>query len=98
MLQQAMASFETSLKKFPDCAEGYALYGQALTDQQRFEEADKNFSSALKLEPDNGNFYVHKGSVSSVKQHSHLLGPGSTCSSTGIFKTHSMNKPSPHAH
>ena len=27
-LQAAMKSFEETLQKFPDCAEGYALYGQ----------------------------------------------------------------------
>ena len=36
-------------------------YFQALCDQQRYEEADKNFKKALSLEPDNGNFYVHRG-------------------------------------
>ena len=27
-LQSAMRSFESTIKKFPSCAEGYALYGQ----------------------------------------------------------------------
>ena len=61
MLQGAMKVFETALEKFPDCAEGYALYGQALCDQQMFDKADDNYTSALRVEPDNGNIYVHRG-------------------------------------
>ena len=58
-----MKSFDEALAEFPDCAEGYALYGQALCDLQMFDKADERFSMALKLEPDNGNIFVHKGWV-----------------------------------
>ncbi|KAI0231228.1 Mitochondrial import receptor subunit TOM70 [Lamellibrachia satsuma] len=60
-LQSAMKSFEDTLEKFVDCAEGYALYGQALCDQQMFAKADENFKRAMTLEADNGNIYVHRG-------------------------------------
>lgn len=36
---------------------------QALTDQQMYEKADGTFKKAVSIEPDNGNIYVHRGSV-----------------------------------
>ncbi|ELT97004.1 hypothetical protein CAPTEDRAFT_174469 [Capitella teleta] len=60
-MQNALKSFEETIAKFPDCSEGYALYGQALNDQQMYEKANETFQKAISLEPDNGNIYVHKG-------------------------------------
>ncbi|KAK2158456.1 hypothetical protein LSH36_170g04057 [Paralvinella palmiformis] len=60
-LQNAISAFQKTIEKFPDCAEGYALYGQALCDQQMFDKAENNFMKSIELEPDNGNTYVHRG-------------------------------------
>ncbi|XP_013405522.1 mitochondrial import receptor subunit TOM70 [Lingula anatina] len=60
-LQSSVRSFEDLLKRFPDCAEAFALYGQALCDQQQFDQADDQFKKAIKIEPDNANVYVHRG-------------------------------------
>jgi len=60
-LQDAMKSFEKQLKRFPKCAEGYTLYGQALCDQEQFEKADEMFGKATELEPENANLLVHRG-------------------------------------
>ncbi|XP_025932547.1 mitochondrial import receptor subunit TOM70 [Apteryx rowi] len=60
-VQVAMKGFEDVIKKFPKCAEGYALYAQALTDQQQFGKADEMYDKCIDLEPDNATTYVHKG-------------------------------------
>uniref|UniRef100_A0A8C5RKC5 Translocase of outer mitochondrial membrane 70 n=1 Tax=Laticauda laticaudata TaxID=8630 RepID=A0A8C5RKC5_LATLA len=60
-VQAAMKGFEDVIKKFPRCAEGYALYAQALTDQQQFGKADDMYDKCIDLEPDNATTYVHKG-------------------------------------
>ncbi|KFW77368.1 Mitochondrial import receptor subunit TOM70, partial [Manacus vitellinus] len=60
-VQAAMKGFEDVIKKFPKCAEGYALYAQALTDQQQFGKADEMYDKCIDLEPDNATTYVHKG-------------------------------------
>ncbi|KAK2540892.1 Tomm70a [Columba guinea] len=66
-VQVAMKGFEDVIKKFPKCAEGYALYAQvsrlmqALTDQQQFGKADEMYDKCIELEPDNATTYVHKG-------------------------------------
>ncbi|XP_022444352.1 mitochondrial import receptor subunit TOM70 isoform X2 [Delphinapterus leucas] len=60
-IQAAMKGFEEVIKKFPRCAEGYALYAQALTDQQQFGKADEMYDKCINLEPDNATTYVHKG-------------------------------------
>ncbi|XP_003419010.1 mitochondrial import receptor subunit TOM70 [Loxodonta africana] len=60
-IQAAMKGFEEVIKKFPRCAEGYALYAQALTDQQQFGKADEMYDKCIDLEPDNATTYVHKG-------------------------------------
>ncbi|XP_039107896.1 mitochondrial import receptor subunit TOM70 isoform X2 [Hyaena hyaena] len=60
-IQAAMKGFEEVIKKFPRCAEGYALYAQALTDQQQFGKADDMYDKCIDLEPDNATTYVHKG-------------------------------------
>uniref|UniRef100_A0A4W3K720 Mitochondrial import receptor subunit TOM70 n=1 Tax=Callorhinchus milii TaxID=7868 RepID=A0A4W3K720_CALMI len=60
-VQGAMKGFEDVIKTFPKCAEGYALYAQALTDQQQFGKADEMYDKCIELEPDNATTYVHKG-------------------------------------
>jgi len=60
-LEASLKQFEILLDRFPECAEGWALYGQALLDQQQFAKADEMFRHALKVEPDNANVYVHLG-------------------------------------
>ncbi|XP_069496091.1 mitochondrial import receptor subunit TOM70 [Ambystoma mexicanum] len=60
-VQAAMNGFEDVILRFPKCAEGYALYAQALTDQQQFGKADEMYDKCIDLEPDNATTYVHKG-------------------------------------
>uniref|UniRef100_UPI00398F0C17 mitochondrial import receptor subunit TOM70 n=1 Tax=Pristiophorus japonicus TaxID=55135 RepID=UPI00398F0C17 len=60
-IQVAVKGFEDVIKNFPKCAEGYALYAQALTDQQHFSKADEMYDKCIELEPDNATTYVHKG-------------------------------------
>uniref|UniRef100_A0A6I8QP49 Mitochondrial import receptor subunit TOM70 n=1 Tax=Xenopus tropicalis TaxID=8364 RepID=A0A6I8QP49_XENTR len=60
-IKEAMQGFEDVITKFPKCAEGYALYAQALTDQQQFGKADEMYDKCIDLEPDNATTYVHKG-------------------------------------
>ncbi|CAM9173911.1 unnamed protein product [Lampetra planeri] len=60
-VQIAMDGFEDVIRRFPKCAEGYALYAQALTDQQQFGKADEMYDKCIVLEPDNATTYVHKG-------------------------------------
>ncbi|KAG9348919.1 hypothetical protein JZ751_029236 [Albula glossodonta] len=60
-VQTAMDGFEDVIRRFPKCAECYALYAQALTDQQQFGKADEMYDKCIELEPDNATTYVHKG-------------------------------------
>uniref|UniRef100_H3CZ92 Mitochondrial import receptor subunit TOM70 n=1 Tax=Tetraodon nigroviridis TaxID=99883 RepID=H3CZ92_TETNG len=60
-VQTAIDGFEDVIRRFPKCAEGYALYAQALTDQQQFGKADEMYDKCSVLEPDNATTYVHKG-------------------------------------
>ncbi|KAM6963367.1 mitochondrial import receptor subunit TOM70 [Aplochiton taeniatus] len=60
-VQTAMDGFDDVIRRFPKCAEGYALYAQALTDQQQFGKADEMYDKCIDLEPDNATTYVHKG-------------------------------------
>ncbi|XP_038657664.1 mitochondrial import receptor subunit TOM70 [Scyliorhinus canicula] len=60
-IQVAVKGFEDVIVTFPNCAEGYALYAQALTDQQHFSKADEMYDKCIELEPDNATTYVHKG-------------------------------------
>ncbi|XP_051569157.1 mitochondrial import receptor subunit TOM70-like [Myxocyprinus asiaticus] len=60
-VQKAMDGFEDVIRRFPMCAEGYALYAQALTDQQQFGKADEMYDKCIELETDNATTYVHKG-------------------------------------
>ncbi|XP_033968794.1 mitochondrial import receptor subunit TOM70, partial [Trematomus bernacchii] len=50
-VQTAMDGFEDVIRRFPKCAEGYALYAQALTDQQQFGKADEMYDKCIELEP-----------------------------------------------
>ncbi|XP_038062805.1 mitochondrial import receptor subunit TOM70-like [Patiria miniata] len=60
-LHTAMQELENSTKKFPTCAEAFALYAQAQSDQGQFHVADEYFQKAIALEPDNPTAYVHRG-------------------------------------
>ncbi|XP_033641202.1 mitochondrial import receptor subunit TOM70-like [Asterias rubens] len=60
-LQAAMQQLENSTKTFPTCAEAFALYAQAQSDQGQFSVADEHFQKAIVLEPDNPTAYVHRG-------------------------------------
>jgi import receptor subunit TOM70 len=60
-VEQSVKDFESTIAKFPNCAEGYALYGQAMIELKLYDKADENFKRALELEPDNANIYVHRG-------------------------------------
>ncbi|XP_014681360.1 PREDICTED: mitochondrial import receptor subunit TOM70-like [Priapulus caudatus] len=60
-VEEAMKDFNEVLVRFPTCAEGFALYGQALYDQNDFGKADDYFKKALDIEPENANVYVHRG-------------------------------------
>ncbi|KAG7276296.1 hypothetical protein CRUP_015619, partial [Coryphaenoides rupestris] len=55
-VQTAMDGFEDVIRRFPKCAEGYALYAQ-----QQFGKADEMYDKCIELEPDNATTYVHKG-------------------------------------
>lgn len=59
-MHQAMAEFQKIIEKYPDCAEGFALYGQALAEHEEYEEAKRLFEKASELAPTNANIYVHK--------------------------------------
>ncbi|XP_052816681.1 mitochondrial import receptor subunit TOM70-like [Mya arenaria] len=59
-LERAIKSYEQTLKTFPDNADGHALYAQALCDLGRFDDADNEFETAIKLEPDNANTLVQR--------------------------------------
>nr|XP_061803882.1 mitochondrial import receptor subunit TOM70-like [Nerophis lumbriciformis] len=56
-----MKGFEKVIERFPTCAEGYALYAQALTMEKQFGKADKMYDKCIEVEPDNATHYVHKG-------------------------------------
>ena len=42
-------TFDDLLEKFPDCAEGWALFGQILLDEKHFLKADQLFEKALEV-------------------------------------------------
>jgi len=60
LLHQAMAEFQSIIDKHPNCSEAYALYGQALSEHEDYEEAERLFDKASKLAPTNANIFVHK--------------------------------------
>lgn len=59
--KMAKKSFEEAIERFPDCTECYMLYAQVLTDKGNYEEADKYFAKAIKLDPSNATLMVHRG-------------------------------------
>ncbi|KAL3886826.1 hypothetical protein ACJMK2_026791 [Sinanodonta woodiana] len=60
-LIEAIKSYEATVEKFPECADGHALYAQALCDLGKFDDADEEFQKAITLEPDNATVLVHRG-------------------------------------
>ncbi|XP_064599062.1 mitochondrial import receptor subunit TOM70-like [Liolophura sinensis] len=60
-MQSAMKSFKDTVEKFPENPDGHLLYGQALCDQRRFDEAEEQFHAVNKVQPDNAQSYVHRG-------------------------------------
>ncbi|KAK6964452.1 mitochondrial import receptor subunit TOM70 [Biomphalaria glabrata] len=60
-LSDAKTGFEKTIEKFPDCSDALILYAQALSDQGKFEEAEKYFKKAQDVQPRNANNVVHRG-------------------------------------
>ncbi|CAL1546738.1 unnamed protein product [Lymnaea stagnalis] len=60
-LTEAKTGFEKTIAKFPDCSDALILYAQALSDQGKFEEAEKYFKKAQEVQPRNANNIVHRG-------------------------------------
>ncbi|XP_057686912.1 mitochondrial import receptor subunit TOM70-like isoform X2 [Corythoichthys intestinalis] len=60
-MQEALDGCKDVIKRFPTCAEGYALYAQALTRMKLFGEADEMYDKCIEVEPDNATHYVYKG-------------------------------------
>jgi len=61
LLTQAKEGFETTIERFPDCSDALILYAQALSDQGKFEDAEKIFKKAQEVQPSNANNVVHRG-------------------------------------
>ncbi|KAB7498288.1 Mitochondrial import receptor subunit TOM70 [Armadillidium nasatum] len=59
--------FEDVIKSFPKCSECYMLYAQVLCDQEKFEEADKQYAKAIEVDPDNPTNYW-KGDLDASKK------------------------------
>ncbi|VVC38199.1 Tetratricopeptide repeat,Tetratricopeptide repeat-containing domain,Tetratricopeptide-like helical [Cinara cedri] len=49
--------------KYPDNAESYTLYAQALSEKGAFEEADLLFKKVHEIYPDNATFLVHRALI-----------------------------------
>ncbi|KAH9504475.1 Mitochondrial import receptor subunit TOM70 [Bulinus truncatus] len=60
-LSDAKSGFEKTIEKFPECSDALILYAQALSDQGKFEEAEKYFKKAQEVQPRNANNVVHRG-------------------------------------
>ncbi|XP_057691849.1 mitochondrial import receptor subunit TOM70-like [Corythoichthys intestinalis] len=58
---RVMDGFEDVIRRFPKCAEGYALYAQVLTSEQQFAKANEMYDKCIELEPDDATKYVLKG-------------------------------------
>lgn len=61
LLFKKIEDFSNAVKEYPDCTECYSLFAQVLSDQQQYSLADSYFEKAMKLEPQNASFYVHRG-------------------------------------
>lgn len=61
MLMNNMSDFENATKRFPTCSEVFVLFGQVLTEREKFEEATKLYTKAIEIEPKNASILVHKG-------------------------------------
>ncbi|XP_059144212.1 mitochondrial import receptor subunit TOM70-like [Physella acuta] len=60
-LSDAKVGFEKTIEKFPECSDALILFAQALSDQGKFEEAEKYFKKAQEVQPRNANNVVHRG-------------------------------------
>lgn len=60
-LMKAMEKFREMTEKFPSCVEVYALYAQVLTERQEYEQAEKLYTKAVEIEPQNATLQVHRG-------------------------------------
>ena len=49
LMEETRTTFKELLAKFPDCAEGWALFGQILLDDRQFAAADELFQKALEV-------------------------------------------------
>ena len=59
--QSLIDSYKNNVTMFPDNGDARALYAQALTDAGKFDQADREFEEAIRLEPDNATAMVHRG-------------------------------------
>jgi tetratricopeptide (TPR) repeat protein len=57
----ATRTFEQALRKFPDESNVYTYYGEVLMAIQSFDEAEKMFDKAIKLDAKNATPLMHKG-------------------------------------
>ncbi|OWF43976.1 mitochondrial import receptor subunit TOM70-like [Mizuhopecten yessoensis] len=59
--QAVLQSYKANVDMFPTNGDARALYAQALGDAGKFEEAEMQFSEAVRLDPDNATALVHRG-------------------------------------
>ncbi|KAI9319969.1 hypothetical protein BX666DRAFT_1917762 [Dichotomocladium elegans] len=62
-ISSAMATFNNTLKKFPQSADVQNYYGELLVDQQKVNEAIEAFSTAIELDPKNTLPYINKAMI-----------------------------------
>lgn len=51
---------KTSVQKYSDCVEAYALYAKVLQETGKIDEADEMYRKGMELNPDNSNLIVHR--------------------------------------
>lgn len=69
-IESAIADFSTLLEnKATDPAQLYYLRGRALQDIHSLEQAFKDFSQALKQQPNNANYYQARGQICEDQGH-----------------------------